>query len=353
MDAIKGRGACSNQKLRFEQWQREAVTDDWFTEVELRPVKTTIVLRQAKSIVSRNRSPDVPFDASINPIQGCEHGCVYCFARPTHEYLGLSAGLDFETKLFAKQNAVELLRKEFLRRNYVPEVITLGANTDPYQPAEKKLELTRGLLSVFEEFQHPVSIITKSALVVRDLDILSRLAEKGLVKVHISVTSLDNEISRTLEPRASAPSRRIIAIERLTAASVPVGVLVAPVIPAITDHQLESIVKTVAEAGALSAGYVLLRLPREVEGLFKEWLEVHHPLKAKHVQTLLAEMRGGALYDSTFGKRMSGTGPYAELLRDRFRLACRKYGLNKNRMALSTQLFAVPSADGNPQLSLF
>lgn len=352
MDVIKGRGACSNGKFRFENWQREAVEEEW-PETDGSVLRTTVVMRAAKSIISRNRSPDVPFDASINPIQGCEHGCVYCFARPTHEYLGLSAGLDFETKLFAKQNAAELLRAEFSKRNYVPETITIGANTDPYQPAEKKLELTRRLLEVFEDFKHPVSIITKSGLIVRDLDILSRLAENRLVKVHVSVTSLDSELSRTLEPRASAPARRLLAIERLAAAGVPVGVLVAPVIPAITDYQLEAIVKAVAAAGAKTAGYVLLRLPLEVEGLFKEWLEAHFPLRAKHVQTLLSDMRGGRMYDSAFGKRMSGTGPYADLLRDRFRLACRKYGLNLNRTVLDSSLFLKPSRDLSRQLKLF
>jgi DNA repair photolyase len=352
MEHIKGRGACSNEKYRFEKWQREAVEEDVEQEAKS-PTKTTVVMRMAKSIISRNRSPDVPFDASINPIQGCEHGCVYCFARPTHEYLGLSAGLDFETKLFAKQNAVELLRKEFRKKNYRPEVITLGANTDPYQPAERKLELTRGLLAVFEEFSHPVSIITKSALVTRDLDILAKLAKNGLVKVHMSVTSLDNDLSRTLEPRASAPGRRLKAIERLAVANVPVGALVAPVIPAITDHQLESIVKAVASAGARSAGYVLLRLPLEVEGLFKEWLETHCPLKAKHVQTLLTEMHGGEIYNSNFGRRMTGAGPYAQLLRDRFRLACHKQGLNQTKVPLRTDLFAIPDTGSNSQLQLF
>lgn len=349
---VKGRGACSNEKVRFEQWQREAVHDDVGDEGEVAPpTKTSVVVQTAKSIISRNRSPDVPFDASINPIQGCEHGCVYCFARPTHAYLGLSPGLDFETKLFAKQNAAELLRAEFEKRSYVPEVITVGANTDPYQPAEKTLQITRALLSVFEEYNHPVSIITKSGLVMRDIDILSRLAEKQLVKVHVSVTSLDAKLSRTLEPRASAPNRRLLAIERLTDAKIPVGVLVAPVIPAITDHELESIVKAVAAAGAKSAGYVLLRLPHEVAGLFTEWLEEYYPLKSKHVQTLLSQMRGGALYDAKFGERMSGTGPYADMLKDRFRLACKKHQLNLDRVSLRTDLFKVPH--GCPQLALF
>ncbi|WP_295993090.1 PA0069 family radical SAM protein [Rugamonas sp.] len=349
---VKGRGACSNEKVRFEQWQREAVHEDVGDEGEVvAPAKTSVVIQTAKSIISRNRSPDVPFDASINPIQGCEHGCVYCFARPTHAYLGLSPGLDFETKLFAKQNAAELLRAEFEKRSYVPEVITVGANTDPYQPAEKTLQITRALLGVFEDYNHPVSIITKSGLVMRDIDILSRLAEKQLVKVHVSVTSLDAKLSRTLEPRASAPRRRLLAIERLTDAQIPVGVLVAPVIPAITDHELESIVRAVATAGAKSAGYVLLRLPHEVAGLFTEWLDEHYPLKSKHVQTLLSQMRGGALYDAKFGERMSGTGPYADLLRDRFRLACKKHQLNLQRVSLRTDLFKVPHR--GPQLALF
>lgn len=353
MDVKKGRGACSNEKFRFEAWSRESEPlDEWDVE-DGRPLKTTIMMRTAKSIISRNKSPDIPFEASINPMQGCEHGCVYCFARPSHEYLGLSAGLDFETKLFAKENAVELLRSEFSKRSYRPELITLGTNTDVYQPAEKKLGLTRGLLEVFEEFQHPVSIITKSALILRDVDILTRLAEKQLVTVSLSVTTLDNELSRTLEPRASAPGRRLIAIQRLTEAGVPVRALVAPIIPVITDFQLEAIIEAVAEAGAQSAGYVLLRLPHEVEGLFNEWLEVHHPLKLNHVLARLSDMGGGAVYNSTFGQRMKGTGPFAQLLQNRFRLACRKNGLSESSTKLRTDLFAVPNSARTAQLALF
>lgn len=353
MDIKKGRGACSNEKVRFEAWSRDTdARDEWDVE-DNRPVKTTIMMRTAKSIISHNQSPDIPFEASINPLQGCEHGCVYCFARPSHEYLGLSAGLNFETKLFAKENSAELLRAAFSRRKYSPALITLGTNTDVYQPAEKKLGLTRGLLQVFEEHQHPVSIITKSALILRDVDILARLARNNLVSVNISVTTLDNELSRTLEPRASAPGRRLMAIRQLTEAGVPVRALVAPIIPVITDFQLEAIIKAVAEAGARSAGYVLLRLPHEVEGLFKEWLEAHHPLKLKHVLARLADMGGGSVYNSTFGQRMKGTGPFADLLQNRFRLACRRNGLADSPTELRTDLFSVPSPARATQLDLF
>ncbi|HEY8607724.1 MAG TPA: PA0069 family radical SAM protein [Noviherbaspirillum sp.] len=354
--AIKGRGACSNDRSRFESWQREpdleagAEFDPDMPETP-RP-RTTIWMQQARSIISTNDSPDIPFDASINPYQGCEHGCIYCYARPTHAYIGLSPGLDFETRVHAKANAPELLEKTLSSPRYRPQTIVLGGNTDPYQPAERDLRISRAILEVLERFRHPVSVTTKSGLVLRDADILSRMARDGLARVYVSVTSLRNEIARTLEPRASAPARRLAAIQGLRKAGVPVGVLVAPVIPAITDVEMEAILAQAAEAGASSAAYILLRLPREVAGLFDEWLHAHHPLKAKHVASLLTQMRGGRLYDARFGSRMKGTGVFAELLGQRFALACRKHGLNRERDALRTDLFAVPVAP-SPQADLF
>jgi len=356
---IKGRGSSSNQRSRFEAWRREADFDgggydEPDSETSPKP-KTTVWLQQAKSIISTNQSPDLPFDASINPYQGCEHGCIYCYARPSHAYLGLSPGLDFETKLFAKENAAALLEAELTKPRYAPQVIALGANTDPYQPIERDLKITRSVLEVLERYNHPLSITTKSGLVTRDIDILERMAAKNLARVFVSVTSLQDEISRTLEPRASAPARRLSAIRRLSAAGIPVGVLIAPVIPAITDMELEAIVAAAASAGASSAAYILLRLPREVEGLFSEWLQAHHPLRAKHVASMLAQMRGGRAYDPAFGSRMSGTGIFADLLRDRFALACKKNGLGAERVSvrstLRTDLFVRPR--NTPQLDLF
>ncbi|SNT32419.1 DNA repair photolyase [Noviherbaspirillum humi] len=363
---IKGRGALSNERSRFEQWRREAEVEQAVEDEADPPSRpeTVVRLHDARSIISRNQSPDIPFDASLNPYQGCEHGCIYCYARPSHAYLGLSAGLDFETRLFAKENAAALLEKELSRKGYVPQVIVVGGNTDPYQPIERDLGITRSVLQVMERFSHPLSITTKSGLVTRDIDILARMAKKSLVRVFVSVTSLKNEISRTLEPRASAPARRLAAMRRLSEAGIPVGVLVAPVVPAVTDMELEAILGSAAEAGAESAAYILLRLPREVAGLFQEWLQAHYPLRAAHVQSLLAQMRGGKLYDASFGSRMSGTGVFADLLRQRFQLACKRLKLNNERLGLRTDLFAVPpeiQADtrrrrpgpGTPQLDLF
>lgn len=309
-------------------------------------------MRQARSIVSANDSPDIPFDASINPYQGCEHGCIYCYARPSHAYIGLSPGLDFETEIHAKANAAELLEKTLSARGYRPQLIVLGGNTDPYQPAERELGITRAVLEVLERYRHPVSITTKSGLVLRDADILARMAGQGLARVYVSVTSLQNDIMRTLEPRAGAPSRRLVAIRGLREAGVPVGVLVAPVIPAITDMEMEAILEQAAAAGADSAAWILLRLPREVAGLFEEWLQAHYRLRARHVLSLLSQMRGGRLYDAAWGKRMSGTGAYADLLRQRFAMACRKNGLNRERAPLRTDLFAVPKPAA-AQLDLF
>lgn len=309
-------------------------------------------MKQARSIISANDSPDIPFEASINPYQGCEHGCIYCYARPSHAYIGLSPGLDFETQVQAKTNAAELLEKTLSARGYRPKLIVLGGNTDPYQPAERDLGITRAVLEVLERFRHPVSVTTKSGLVLRDADILGRMASQGLARVFVSVTSLSNDTMRTLEPRASAPARRLAAISGLRDAGVPVGVLVAPVIPAITDMEMEAILEQAAAAGAGSAAWILLRLPREVGPLFEEWLQAHYPQRARHVLSLLSQMRGGRLYDSGFGTRMSGTGVFADLLRQRFELACRRHGLNRERHRLRTDLFAVPRP-ATPQLDLF
>lgn len=365
IEAIKGRGSSTNERSRFEAWRRESVHDDLgFDEFDggdddgggrdKPKLKTTIWLRQVRSIISNNDSPDLYFGSTVNPYQGCEHGCIYCFARPSHAYLGLSPGLDFETKIVAKENAAALLEKELSARRYEPKVIVLGANTDSYQPIERELKITRSILEVLERCNHPLSIITKSGAVTRDIDILARMASKKLARVYVSVTSLQNDISRTLEPRASALARRLEAIRRLSDAGIPVGVLIAPVIPAITDMDLEAILERVAEAGASTAGYILLRLPREVEGLFKEWLEAHYPLRAKHVMSLLAQMRGGKAYDPTFGKRMTGTGVFADLLRNRFKIACKRYGISNERSSLRTDLFTPPVRRANtPQLDLF
>jgi DNA repair photolyase len=342
---IKGRGANLNERQRFESWQREsdATRDEADAAHEsVVTFRTTVTEQHARSIISRNVSPDVGFDRSINPYQGCEHGCVYCFARPTHAYLGLSPGLDFETQLFAKVNAAELLRDVLSKKGYQPAVMALGANTDPYQPIERDHKITRAVLEVLEAFQHPVGITTKSASVVRDIDILERMAKKDLVRVYLSVATLDRDVARLLEPRASTPSRRIEAIRALTAAGVPTGVLVAPIVPALTDFDIENVLKTASEAGAQSAGYVMLRLPLEVRDLFVTWLETHFPMRARHVMSLIEQVRDGKHYDATFGQRMRGTGNFATLVAQRFQIACRRYEMNQARRPLRTDLFSVP-----------
>jgi DNA repair photolyase len=295
----------------------------------------------------------LPFDQSINPYLGCEHGCVYCYARPTHAYLGLSPGLDFETRIFAKTNAAELLRAELARPDHVPSVIALGANTDPYQPAERRLQITRSVLEVLAECGAAVAITTKSALVLRDLDILEPMARRGLVRVHLSVGTLDAALARRMEPRAPAPARRIDAMRALAKAGVPVGVFVSPLIPALNDHELERVLQAATGAGASHAGYVVLRLPLEVRDLFVQWLQQHFPQRAEHVMSLVRQMRGGRDYDPTFGTRMRGTGVYAELLHQRFRVAARRLGLNEERVPLDTTQFQRPAAAASPQQQLF
>ncbi len=351
--SFKGRGALSNVAGRFDSTTLERTDDGWYQEeVEEAPGETVLPDR-AKSVISSNDSPDVGFDLSINPYRGCSHGCVYCFARPSHSYLGLSPGLDFETKLFYKENAAQLLEAELAKRNYVCKTIALGINTDGWQPLEKRLQVTRSILEVLVRCRHPVTIVTKSALVVRDIDLLADLARDRLVSVSVSVTSLQDEIKRTLEPRAASPQARLRVMRQLAEAGVPVGVLLAPVIPAITDHEMEDILAAAKEAGAGSAGYVLLRLPYEVKNLFREWLAAHYPDRAQHVMSLINQSRGGKDYDAQFGVRMTGTGAYAELLRTRFELARRRLGLDdaEARHELTTSLFRPPAAN-QAQLTL-
>jgi DNA repair photolyase len=351
--SFKGRGTSSNVPGRFDSLTLEQTEDGWYQDEIIQNPAETVLPDRARSIITSNDSPDVGFEVSINPYRGCSHGCVYCFARPTHSYLGLSPGLDFETKLFYKADAVKILENELAKPRYVCKPIALGINTDGYQPLEKRLEVTRGILAVLERCRHPLTIVTKSALVVRDIDLLTSLAKDRLVSVMLSVTSLSNDIKRTLEPRTASPEARLRVIRQLSEAGVPVGVLVAPVIPAITDHEMEDILAAAKAAGATRAGYVLLRLPHELKNLFREWLDEHYPDRAKHVMSLINQARGGKDYDSQFGTRMRGTGPYAELLRTRFELAKRKLGFApaSERYELNTSLFRPPVPD-TPQLSL-
>jgi DNA repair photolyase len=356
--ARKGRGAVSNESGRFEPHARIKVDDGWGTAAgddDLPPLRTTVTDEHPKSVITRNQSPDIPFDRSLNPYRGCEHGCVYCFARPTHAYQGLSAGLDFETKLFAKPDAAKLLADELRKPGYTPATLAMGTNTDPYQPIERKRGITRAVLQVLAECNHPVAIVTKSNLVLRDLDILGAMAKKGLVSVAVSVTSLDPVLARRLEPRATTPARRLDAIAGLSGAGVPVSVMVAPVIPAINDHEIEAILEAAVGAGAGAADYILLRLPGEVRGLFAEWLDAHYPDRAKRALGRMAGHRDGKLYEAQWGKRMTGEGSDAELLARRFQLAVKRLGLDRERAAgrrLVTAEFRPPVRAGD-QLSLF
>ncbi len=348
----RGRGALSNAAGRFEPHAREAFDDGWQSLDDLPPFRTSVTVEKPRTIINRNDSPDVGFDRSINPYRGCEHGCVYCFARPTHAYQGLSAGLDFETRLFAKPDAPELLAKELSKPGYEPRTIALGINTDAYQPIEREWRLTRRILEVLSDFGHPVGIVTKSALVLRDLDILAPMAERGLAKVALSVTSLDHKLARVMEPRAATPPRRLDTIRRLSEAGVPTAVLVAPVIPAVTDAEMERILDAAAAAGASEAGYVMLRVPLEIRDLFREWLLAHFPDRYRHVLSLLKELHGGREYDSTFGQRMTGSGPYAWTMARRFEIAVERLGLNRRHTRLTTRHFSRPPWKGE-QLSLF
>ncbi len=351
----KGRGAGINPEGRFEHETREAFDDGWGVEAEtdLPALKTIVTIERAKSIISRNTSPDLPFTQSINPYRGCEHGCIYCYARPSHAYLNLSPGVDFETRLFAKVNAAELLRAELARPSYRCEMIALGANTDPYQPIEREYKITRSIIEVLAACDHPLGIVTKNALVERDIDLLAPMAQKNLVNVYVSINNRDHDLSRRLEPRCSAPTRRLQTIKRLAEAGIPVGVLVAPVIPFLTDHEIEPVLEAAAAAGATSAGYGLMRLPWELKELFRDWLATYYPLKAEHVMSRVQQMRGGRDNDSAFGTRMRGRGELADLLRRRFDIACKRLGLNAGQRGatLDTSLFRPPRLDG--QLGLF
>jgi DNA repair photolyase len=349
--ARKGRGAISNPDGRFEKERRVTTDDGWEqqgdeNDGDLKPLATTLTPDSSRTIIARNQSPDIPFEQSINPYRGCEHGCVYCYARPSHGYLGLSSGLDFETKLFFKPDAARLLRAELKRDGYRPSAIALGSNTDPYQPVEKRLGVTRAILEVLAEHEHPFTIVTKSALVTRDLDIIAPMSAKRLCKVFVSITTLDRDLARKLEPRASIPSKRLKAIRELAAADVHVGVMTAPLIPALTDHEMEALLEAAASCGAVSAGYTVLRLPYEIKDLFREWLETHAPRRATHVLSRVMQIRDGKLNDPQFGSRMRGTGQDADMLRNRFRVATARLGLNRNDWSLDLSRFHVPGGRG-------
>ena len=348
----RGRGAQSNASGRYEPVARVAFDDGWQNFEDLPPFKTNVTVNSTRKIITRNDSPDISFDRSINPYRGCEHGCVYCFARPTHAYLGLSPGLDFESKLFMKPNAPELLERELSAPGYVPKVIAIGTNTDPYQPIERRHQIMRRILEVLERAGHPVGIVTKSALVLRDLDILARMAKRDLVKVAISVTTLDAKLARTMEPRAATPQRRLEALRQLVQAGVPTSTLVAPIIPALNDAEIERILEAVAAAGVRHAGYVLLRLPLEVRDLFREWLMANFPDRYRHVFKLIRDMRGGKDYDSTFGMRMTGSGPVAWMIGRRFEVACERLGFNLTSVKTTTAHFQPPRGSAQ-QLGLF
>jgi len=353
---IKGRGALSNRDGRFAREVHEpdlealaaaAAAED---EPETRKPATNLHIDRARTIIARNSSPDIPFDRSINPYKGCEHGCIYCYARQTHSYLDLSPGRDFETEIFYKPDAVELLRAELAHPSYEVRPIAFGTNTDPYQPVERQLEITRNLLELLLALKHPITVVTKGALILRDLDLLRAFAEEDLVAVHVSVTTLDDELKRRMEPRTAGPKQRLAMIRQLSEAGIPTGVMAAPMIPALNDHELEAILEASAESGAGGAGYVLLRLPHEVEPLFVEWLHAHYPDRAEHVLSLLRQLRGGALYDSQWGSRQRGSGPFAALLEARFRKAARRLGLVREA-ALRCDKFLAPRPS-RPQLDL-
>ena len=346
-----GRAAISNPDVRFDRYSTQAVDDGWDRDEELPVLRTQVSEERARKVITRNTSPDISFDRSINPYRGCEHGCIYCFARPSHAFLGLSPGLDFETRLIARPNAAEQLRVELSNPRYVPATIAIGTNTDPYQPIEKDRQIMRQILQVLSDFNHPVGIVTKGTLIERDADILAPMADKGLVRVGISVTTLDPKTSRAMEPRVPLPAARLRTIRRLTDAGIPVRVMVSPVVPALTDHELEAILTAARDAGAVAASSIILRLPREVAGLFRDWLTECYPDRAARVMGRVRELHGGRDYDPEFGKRMTGQGEWAAMIRQRFALATRKLGLDRSLPALRTDLFARPPQPGD-QLSL-
>jgi DNA repair photolyase len=347
----RGRGARSNPAHRFDSVERSFLDDGWESLADLPPLKTEIFVETPKSIITRNESPDISFDRSINPYRGCEHGCTYCYARPAHAYMGLSPGLDFESKLFIKPNAAALLRAELMDPKYTPRTIALGANTDPYQPIEKQYRITRQIIEVLAEFRHPFGIVTKNGMVARDIDLLKPLAAMGLVKVALSITTLDGKLARAMEPRASTPAKRLAAVEALSAAGIPTVVMMGPVIPGLNDHEIENILKAARGAGAREAGYTMLRLPYEVKGIFKDWLEKAYPDRYARVMAQVKDVRGGKETSAKFGDRMTGSGPVAWMIGRRFQLACQKLGLNANRLTLKTDLFERPVQLGD-QLEL-
>ena len=350
-ERARGRGAGLNMPGRYEINSREVFDDGWSSLEDLAPFKTEVQIEKPRTVITKNQSPDLSFDRSINPYRGCEHGCVYCFARPTHAYMGLSAGVDFEARLFAKPDAPRLLERELSRPDYKVQPIAIGTNTDPYQPVEKQWRIMRQLLEVLEAAGHPVGIVTKSALVVRDIDILSRMASKGLARVALSVTTLDRKLARTMEPRAATPEKRLEAMRALSNAGIPVSVMAAPVIPGLNDHEIERILDSAKAAGADAAGYILLRLPIEVSPLFRDWLLRHYPDRYRHVMSLVRSMRGGKDYDAEFGTRMRGTGPYAWQISRRFDMAAKRLGLNHRKAPLRVDQFVPPHGEG-VQLSL-
>ena len=350
-DRRRGRGSESNRSGRFEPLQRVELDDGWDALEELPPFKTEVQMERPRKIVTRNDSPDIAFSQSINPYRGCEHGCAYCFARPTHAHMGLSPGLDFETQLFAKPNAARLLERELARPGYAPSVIAIGTNTDPYQPIERRYRIMREVLSVLAKANHPVAILTKNAMITRDIDILAPMAERGLVKVGMSVTTLDRKLARAMEPRASTPAKRLAALRSLSEAGIPTGVMFAPVIPGLNEPEMERVLDAAKAQGVREAGYVMLRLALEVADLFKEFLERDYPDRYRKVMSLVHSMRQGKDYDSSWGQRMGGTGPYAWQVGRRFEIACKRLGLNTTRLKLRTDLFKAPGRD--EQLALF
>ena len=350
----RGRGAATNASGRFEVERREDFDDGWRRDEALEPLKTEIAWERPRAIITRNHSPDIPFDRSINPYRGCEHGCFYCFARPTHAYMGLSAGLDFESRLFAKENAAALLERELAAPKYAPQPIAMGTNTDPYQPIERQHRITRSIIETLHRHKHPLSIVTKSNLVLRDLDLLQEMGREGLVKVFVSVTTLDRKLARKMEPRAPTPEKRLEAIEAMNKAGVPAGVMVAPIIPAINDSEIEAILTRAYAAGAREAGYVCLRLPLEIRDMFREWLQVNFPDRLKRAVSLVQSLHGGKDYEAQWGRRMAGSGPYAWMIGRRFEMATRRLGYRDEKASLRTDLFRKPTLpEKGAQLSLF
>lgn len=350
-DKIRGRGTASTINPRYLEFNRERVDDGWAEESDRGRIKTTVTPERPRTIISRNQSPDIPFEQSINPYRGCEHGCIYCYARPTHAYMDLSPGIDFESRLFAKENAAELLKKELARPGYECTPIALGANTDPYQPIERDRMITRQIIEVLAEHSHPLTIVTKSRLVERDMDLLAPMAERGLCKVFISITTLEEELALKMEPRAASPARRMATLSALAEAGIPAGVLFAPVIPSLNDTEMESVLTAAAGTGAESAGYIMLRLPHEIRHLFKEWLDTHEPLKSNHVMNMIKDLRGGRENDPNFFTRHRGKGVYADMIQKRFQHTCRRLGLNQHERDLVTDLFRPP--DKTSQIEMF